>query len=30
MGEFCPHHRDGFYTIGPNTDMDEATAAGGN
>jgi hypothetical protein len=30
MGEFCPHHRDGFYTIGPNTDMDEVTAAGGN
>jgi hypothetical protein len=24
----CPHHRDGFYTMGPNTGMDEA--AGGN
>lgn len=30
MGEACPHHRDGFYTMGPNTDMDdEQTAAGG-
>jgi hypothetical protein len=27
----CPHHRDGFYTMGPNTDMgDEAAAAGGS
>lgn len=30
MGDACPHHRDGFYTIGPNTDMDEETAAGGS
>ena len=30
MGDACPHHRDGFYTMGPNTDMDEATAAGGS
>lgn len=29
MGEACPHHRDGFYTMGPNTDMDEETAAAG-
>lgn len=30
IGEHCPHHRDGFYTMGPNTDMDEMeTAAGG-
>ncbi|HET7692408.1 MAG TPA: hypothetical protein VFM44_04895 [Gemmatimonadota bacterium] len=30
MGDYCPHHRDGFYTMGPSTDMDEAeTAAGG-
>ncbi|CAN5251283.1 MAG: hypothetical protein H0W36_01950 [Gemmatimonadetes bacterium] len=26
----CPHHRDGFYTLGPNTDMEEAGEAGGN
>jgi hypothetical protein len=30
MGSACPHHRDGFYTMGPNTDMDEETAAGGS
>ena len=29
MGEACPHHRDGFYTMGPNTSMDQETAAGG-
>jgi hypothetical protein len=30
IGSACPHHRDGFYTMGPNTDMgDEAGAAGG-
>jgi len=26
--EACPHHRDGFYTMGPNTGMDRA--AGGS
>jgi hypothetical protein len=31
IGSACPHHRDGFYTMGPNTDMgDEAGAAGGS
>ena len=30
MGDACPHHRDGFYTMGPNTSMDDQqTAAGG-
>lgn len=29
MGTHCPHHRDGFYTLGPNTSMDQETAAGG-
>ena len=30
IGSACPHHRDGFYTMGPNTDMrDQAGAAGG-
>jgi hypothetical protein len=29
MGEHCPHHRDGFYTMGPNTDMDDEEAAAG-
>jgi hypothetical protein len=28
MAEACPHHRDGFYTLGPTTDEPE-TAAGG-
>jgi len=26
----CPHHRDGFYMLGPNTDMDEAGEAAGS
>lgn len=26
--EACPHHRDGFYTMGPNTEMNRA--AGGS
>jgi hypothetical protein len=31
MGTACPHHRDGFYTMGPNTAMDdEEGAAGGS
>ncbi|CAN5785851.1 hypothetical protein BH20GEM1_BH20GEM1_01440 [soil metagenome] len=31
IADACPHHRDGFYTMGPNTDMDEeAGAAGGS
>jgi hypothetical protein len=31
MGEACPHHRDGFYTLGPSTAMREGgAAAGGN
>ncbi|HJR54682.1 MAG TPA: hypothetical protein VJ982_13325 [Gemmatimonadota bacterium] len=29
MGDYCPHHRDGFYTMGPSTDMDDAAAGGG-
>jgi hypothetical protein len=28
MAEACPHHRDGFYTMGPNTDDAEAAAGG--
>ncbi|MGH7587711.1 MAG: hypothetical protein ACRELU_03860 [Gemmatimonadota bacterium] len=29
--EACPHHRDGLYTLGPHTGMnEEAAAAGGN
>lgn len=28
MGDHCPHHRDGFYTMGPNT-MEAAEAAAG-
>ena len=28
IGSACPHHRDGFYTMGPNTDMREAGASG--
>lgn len=28
FADACPHHRDGFYTMGPNTDEPE-TAAGG-
>ena len=30
MDAECPHHRDGFYTMGPSTDDDEETAAGGS
>ncbi|HET9334448.1 MAG TPA: hypothetical protein VFQ21_12810 [Gemmatimonadota bacterium] len=29
FADACPHHRDGFYTMGPNTDEDAAAAAGG-
>lgn len=30
IGSHCPHHRDGFYTMGPSTEMNqEAGAAGG-
>ena len=30
IAEHCPHHRDGFYTMGPNTNMDDMeTTAGG-
>ncbi len=29
MADYCPHHRDGFYTMGPSTEMDEETAADG-
>ncbi|HET6361250.1 MAG TPA: hypothetical protein VFH11_04265 [Gemmatimonadota bacterium] len=29
VADHCPHHRDGFYTMGPSTDMDVETAAGG-
>ena len=29
MGDYCPHHRDGFYTLGPSTDMDDEAAGGG-
>lgn len=29
IAEHCPHHRDGFYTMGPNTDMDSVQPAGG-
>ncbi|MGH7566189.1 MAG: hypothetical protein ACREK2_05090 [Gemmatimonadota bacterium] len=29
MATACPHHRDGFYTMGPNTGMDDETAAAG-
>lgn len=28
MADACPHHRDGFYTMGPST-MDESGAAAG-
>jgi hypothetical protein len=28
IAEACPHHRDGFYTMGPNTDDEEAAAGG--
>ncbi|HET6341684.1 MAG TPA: hypothetical protein VFG78_05820 [Gemmatimonadota bacterium] len=28
--EACPHHRDGLYTLGPNTGMNEGAAAAGN
>lgn len=28
MAEACPHHRDGFYRMGPNTDDPEAAAGG--
>jgi hypothetical protein len=28
MAEACPHHRDGFYTMGPTTDEPEAAAGG--
>ncbi|HYO47329.1 MAG TPA: hypothetical protein VEY33_11650 [Gemmatimonadota bacterium] len=31
IADHCPQHRDGFYTMGPNTDMDdEEGAAGGS
>jgi len=30
MDDYCPHHRDGFYTMGPSTDMREESAAGGS
>lgn len=30
FGQACPHHRDGFYTMGPNVGMRAANAAGGN
>lgn len=29
IGDHCPQHRDGFYTMGPNTSDDQVTAAGG-
>lgn len=29
LEQACPHHRDGFYTMGPGTGMDEAAQAGG-
>ena len=30
IGSACPHHRDGFYTMGPSTEMNqEAGATGG-
>ena len=29
MADACPHHRDGFYTVGPSTDDAAETAAGG-
>lgn len=28
FGQACPHHRDGFYTLGPHTGMDEEGAGG--
>ena len=28
IGTACPHHRDGFYTLGPSTDDDEGAAGG--
>lgn len=30
MATACPHHRDGFYTMGPSTMDDEEAAAGGS
>ena len=29
FGEACPHHRDGLYTLGPHTGMNEEGAAAG-
>jgi hypothetical protein len=29
IGDHCPHHRDGFYTMGPSTMDDEQEAAAG-
>jgi hypothetical protein len=28
FADACPHHRDGFYTLGPSTDEPEAAAGG--
>ena len=28
MDAACPHHRDGFYTLGPSTDEEEAATGG--
>ncbi|MGH7563248.1 MAG: hypothetical protein ACREK5_02360 [Gemmatimonadota bacterium] len=28
FGQACPYHRDGFYTLGPNTGTDEEAGAG--
>ncbi len=30
FGQACPHHRDGFYTLGPSTDDDDDEDEGGS
>jgi hypothetical protein len=27
IGSACPHHRDGFYTMGPSTEMNQEAGA---
>ncbi len=30
LNQVCPHHRDGFYTLGPRTGMADEPGGGGN